>query len=148
MAATLGAQPCTSQECRLIDDNVAQNLSGQATAGSTVLLQGSVQMYADRLRLRGNRGAVVVGAFGSAVVVVVGSAWADADGAPTVSTRPPNSDGAMLSTCTVPLATASLIATSTRARAWHWTMGPTGRTAGTPRSEGEVVRQWHSTTTA
>jgi predicted outer membrane repeat protein len=56
-AAALGAQPCTSQNCNLIEGNVAQNISGQATAGSTVLLQAGSRLTADRIRLRGNSGA-------------------------------------------------------------------------------------------
>jgi len=67
-ADTLGAQPCTSEDCNLIDGNIAQNASGQATGGSTILLQAGADIFANRLRLRSNRGAHTLRALGGDVI--------------------------------------------------------------------------------
>jgi predicted outer membrane repeat protein len=58
--ATLGAVECTAADCNLIDGNVAQNVSGQATAGSTVLAQSNAFVSIDRGRLVDNHGAHVL----------------------------------------------------------------------------------------
>jgi hypothetical protein len=55
--AALGAVACTSEDCNLIDNNLAQDTSGQPTPGSTVLIQTGGIFLADRVALRDNRGA-------------------------------------------------------------------------------------------
>jgi hypothetical protein len=63
-SASLGAVPCSSDTCNLIDGNVAQNISGQATAGSAVLVQTNSEFTADRIRMQGNHGAHALRAVG------------------------------------------------------------------------------------
>ena len=53
----LGAATCTSEECNRIDGNVAQNISGQATAGSTLLLQANSTTRLEPVRITGNHAA-------------------------------------------------------------------------------------------
>jgi len=57
--ASFGAVACTAETCNLIDGNLARNLSGQATAGSTVLVQSNAFVSLDHARLLDNRGAHV-----------------------------------------------------------------------------------------
>lgn len=61
---SLGAVACGSEECNRIDGNVAQNISGQATAGSAVLVQTVSEFDVDRIRIVDNRGAHAVRAVG------------------------------------------------------------------------------------
>lgn len=55
--STFGALECASEDCNRIDGNVAQDVSGNATAGSTVLVQSNAWVGLDHVRLLGNRGA-------------------------------------------------------------------------------------------
>lgn len=59
-----GAVTCSSAECNRIDGNVAQDISGQATAGSTLLLQPASTFYAQPLRMDGNQGAHAIRVIG------------------------------------------------------------------------------------
>lgn len=58
--STFGAVPCTAETCNRIDGNLARNLSGQATAGSTVLAQSNAFVILDHARLLDNHGAHVL----------------------------------------------------------------------------------------
>lgn len=54
---SLGAVACSSEECNSIDGNVAQNISGQATAGSAAFVQSGATVNADPVRIIDNHGA-------------------------------------------------------------------------------------------
>ncbi|MEO6690296.1 MAG: hypothetical protein ABIS07_12515 [Dokdonella sp.] len=51
---------CKSEYCSRIDGNITQNISGQATAGSTVLVQSNSDVGIEHARLVGNHGAHVM----------------------------------------------------------------------------------------
>jgi predicted outer membrane repeat protein len=61
---SLGAVACTSEECNRIDGNVAQNISGQATAGSTVFMQAPSNLAADPVRIIDNHSAHAIRVIG------------------------------------------------------------------------------------
>jgi hypothetical protein len=63
-AAALGAVRCTDETCNSIDGNATMNVSGQATAGSAILVQTTSSFNANRVRLQGNNGAHVLRAIG------------------------------------------------------------------------------------
>ena len=60
----LGAVTCTSAECNRIDGNIAQNILGQATAGSTLLLQANSNFSANPVSIIGNHSAHAIRAIG------------------------------------------------------------------------------------
>jgi predicted outer membrane repeat protein len=60
----LGMAICTSADCNRIDGNVAQDISGQPTAGSAILVQTASSFIADRIRIDANHGAHVLRAVG------------------------------------------------------------------------------------
>lgn len=53
----LGAVACTSDKCNSIDGNVAQNISGQATSGSTILVQANSELRMNPVRVLDNGSA-------------------------------------------------------------------------------------------
>jgi hypothetical protein len=56
-STSLGGVVCTSDTCNLIDGNFTQNVSGQDTPGSALLVQTNSTLYADRIRIVDNHGA-------------------------------------------------------------------------------------------
>jgi predicted outer membrane repeat protein len=53
----LDAVTCSSDDCNRIDGNVAQDISGHATPGSTILLHSGTEFTGGALRIEGNQGA-------------------------------------------------------------------------------------------
>lgn len=58
--SSFGAVECTSPYCNLIDGNLAQNPSGQAVPGSTILVQSNASVDVDHTRVLDNHGAHVM----------------------------------------------------------------------------------------
>jgi len=74
----LGSAACISEECNRIDGNVAQDILGHATAGSTLLLQGNADFSADAIRIIGNHGAHatrVISGYTSGFITYTSNFW-------------------------------------------------------------------------